>query len=216
MILSSRKEVLLISLFSLVLGIISGGCIVSWIIGNHPKISLFLLFLCGFHFLEFFMAALYQFEFSADDFLLDNGWEYPAFILFSSFEYFLKPQFEKNFGLVIGTLLTLMGQILRSLAMYYCREQFAHLLNTAKVEKRLVTKGIYAYIRHPSYLGFFLWTLGLQLVLGNVLCFFAAIFIMWKFFSERIKTEEAELIRVFGGEYLEYRNKVFTGIPGIA
>ena len=214
MLLSSRKELLLISFFSVMLGVIAGGSLTCWIIGHHSGLAVVLLLLCVFHCLEFFMAALYQFEFSADDFLLDNGWEYPAFLLLAPAEHIILPRLIAFPRLGLG--MALIGQGIRTLAMYCSREQFAHLLGAAKLEPKLIRTGIYALVRHPSYLGFFLWSLGLQLYLGNVFCFCAAVVIMQRFFSERVRVEEAELIRVFGGEYVEYRNSVCSGIPGVS
>lgn len=79
----------------------------------------------------------------------------------------------------------------------------------------LVTDGIYSYIRHPSYFGFFYWSLGTQLVMGNVFCFVAYAWVLWTFFHNRIQHEEARLIEFFKDEYVQYRRRVGTLIPFI-
>jgi protein-S-isoprenylcysteine O-methyltransferase len=79
----------------------------------------------------------------------------------------------------------------------------------------LVTSGFYAYVRHPSYFGWFWWSIGLQVLLGNPLCVMAYSYASWKFFAERIPYEEMTLLEFFGAKFDEYRNRVPTGIPMI-
>lgn len=69
--------------------------------------------------------------------------------------------------------------------------------------------------RHPSYVGWFWWSVGTQLILLNPFCAFAYTAASWKFFSERIYAEEMTLVRFFGTKYVEYQQKVGTGIPFI-
>ena len=38
----------------------------------------------------------------------------------------------------------------------------------------------------------------------------------WTFFRDRVRYEEATLINFFGHAYLEYQQRVGTGLPGIA
>lgn len=79
----------------------------------------------------------------------------------------------------------------------------------------LVTGGVYAYLRHPSYFGFFWWGLGTQLLLGNGICFVGYAVVLWRFFSERIAKEEELLVGFFGAEYEGYRRRTRVGIPFI-
>jgi protein-S-isoprenylcysteine O-methyltransferase len=85
--------------------------------------------------------------------------------------------------------------------------------------------------RHPSYAGFFYWALGTQLVLQNPVSSIAYVFVLWKFFSRRIKgifvisapaasadfgtAEENALVLFFGQDYENYRRRVGTKIPFI-
>ncbi|KAF3354133.1 hypothetical protein VdG1_00390 [Verticillium dahliae VDG1] len=55
--------------------------------------------------------------------------------------------------------------------------------------------------------------LGAVLVLGNVLSLAGYAFVLWKFFSGRIRHEEELLVRFFGREYEEYRRRVGTRMP---
>jgi protein-S-isoprenylcysteine O-methyltransferase len=88
-----------------------------------------------------------------------------------------------------------------------------------------------SYFRHPSYAGFFYWSLGTQLALQNPVSFVVFFLILWRFFSSRIKgdlirircfflpqsdsptVEERALVLFFGEEYKSYRRRVSTRIP---
>ena len=213
--MTKKRDSILVSFFSLILGVILGGSSVIFftsIEGDLKRSSLFLIFLVAFHYLEFFLSASFQVSFSADDFLLDNGWEYPTFLLFSFYEHFHKLLPFPRRAHILGAILAILGQIIRSMAMIHGKEQFSHRLQNRVAYPRLVTSGVYSLIRHPAYFGFFLWAIGLEIVLENSICLvFALLFLVW-FFRERIKGEEEELIRIFGGSYIEYRNKVFSGV----
>ena len=71
------------------------------------------------------------------------------------------------------------------------------------------------YCRHPSYVGWFWWSIGTQCILWNPLCVVAYAAASWKFFSERIYTEEMTLIKFFGSRYTDYQQVVGTGLPFI-
>lgn len=106
------------------------------------------------------------------------------------------------------------GQYFRSLAMWQCGESFNHMIAHEKPSHhRLMTSGIYQYLRHPSYFGWFYWSIGMQLVLGNFWCFAAYFYVSWKFFHERIPYEEELLLRFYGDEYRQYVARSYIGIP---
>ena len=58
-----------------------------------------------------------------------------------------------------------------------------------------------------------MWSVSTQILLGNILCFFAYAWVSWRFFAGRIPHEEEMLVRFFGDEYLEYAREVPAGIP---
>lgn len=117
---------------------------------------------------------------------------------------------------LLGIFLVVLGQSMRSLAMAHAKTNFNHIVqSTKKTDHVLVTTGVYAFSRHPSYFGFFWWGLGTQLVLGNHFCFLAYTFLLWNFFNRRIRAEEKHLIEFFGQDYLTYRERVNVRIPFI-
>ena len=109
----------------------------------------------------------------------------------------------------------LLGQAVRLAALATCGEHFAHRVATQKPQHhRLVTTGVYSVLRHPSYCGWFWWSVGTQLVLGTPLCVVAYAAASYRFFAARIPYEEAALCRLFGrAEYEAYRATTVVGIP---
>ena len=93
---------------------------------------------------------------------------------------------------------------------------FDHLIRVRKEEKhQLVTSGVYRLCRHPSYVGWFYWSVGTQLVLCNPFCTLAYAAASWRFFYERIYEEEITLLYFFGEDYKRYQSEVPTGLPFI-
>lgn len=116
----------------------------------------------------------------------------------------------------IGVFMVVMGQTVRSLAMWQCGENFSHIIaDEKKRNHKLVTTGIYRYLRHPSYFGWYYWSIGTQLLLCNPICSVAFACTAWFFFQERISYEEALLQRFFKHEYTEYVQRSYIGIPFI-
>lgn len=121
-----------------------------------------------------------------------------------------------SFSLVIGLLVVVAGQTCRTIAMYTAGESFNHYVQRERVEKhKLVTWGIYRYLRHPSYFGYFWWYLGMQMVLENWLMAGLGTYKLVAFFKARIHYEE-ELLRTFFPDYDDYAKATPVRIPSIA
>lgn len=194
------------------------------------RLPFFAATLSTFHFLEFWSTARYNTPAAnVDAFLLTANW--PAYAIAhvsASLECLLTNLFFPNASFTggrnltpvfvgLGLALVLMGQAIRTLAMVQCGESFNHIVqSTRKRSHFLVTHGVYAVARHPSYLGFFWWSLGSQLVLGNPICFVGYAVVVWRFFASRIPHEEKFLLGFFGEEYIEYRRRVRTWLPFIS
>jgi len=116
---------------------------------------------------------------------------------------------------VYSHLIIISGQLIRIAATVTAKNNFTHSISLKKLSSHeLVTHGIYSVVRHPGYSGFFLWAIGIQLLLGNIICLIAFLGILWVFFSVRIRFEENILSCFFGDRYLQYRQSVpFSGIP---
>ena len=70
-------------------------------------------------------------------------------------------------------------------------------------DHKLITSGPYKRIRHPMYLGIFIYTIGLILISADLLVLLFFGFSIWVNYR-RIPEEEQMMIDEFGEEYLEY------------
>lgn len=77
--------------------------------------------------------------------------------------------------------------------------------------QRLITFGPYRYVRHPSYLGYFLMFLGLLFLWPNMFTVFPLIAIPG--YCYVTLSEERLLIQRFGDEYISYQRKTGRFIP---
>lgn len=67
-----------------------------------------------------------------------------------------------------GLLMVVFGECLRKAAMFTAGSNFNHVVQNEKSDTHtLVTSGVYAWCRHPSYVGWFYWSIGTQ-VLGQL------------------------------------------------
>ncbi|CCE63295.1 hypothetical protein TPHA_0E02030 [Tetrapisispora phaffii CBS 4417] len=190
--------------------------------------NLYLMALSTFHFLEFYITAKYnRGKVHSESFLINNGVEYISAHLVAICECSIErvffnsakrsdSSFINSIIFIVGLCLVIIGQVIRSLAMYTAGQSFSHIVKTSKIEDHdLVTDGIYSFFRHPSYFGFFWWAIGTQMMLLNPISFVLFSFVLWRFFSKRINYEEKYLVEFFGKKYLDYKKTVPVRIPFI-
>lgn len=79
----------------------------------------------------------------------------------------------------------------------------------------LVKSGPFAYVRHPTYLGFPLLHISLALITHNYILLIAGMSMAIYVNSKRIIVEEDLLTEKFGEAYLEYKNSVGKYFPRI-
>ncbi len=79
---------------------------------------------------------------------------------------------------------------------------------------KLITNGLYAYVRNPMLLGLFIFMLGLGVLFGSLslIFIFTPLFIVLNVLYLKA-IEEKELEKKFGKEYLEYKKRVPMFIP---
>ena len=173
----------------------------AWVQNPLWRPPFFLAALALFHYLEFWTTARYNTrQASVSSFLLtSNGTAYNVAhaaallecvsrtLIFPKTKWL--PASAEVLLLSLGLTMIITGQATRSLAMVTAGSNFNHTVQTRRTaEHQLVTDGIYSYLRHPSYFGFFWWGLGTQLVLGNPICLVAYTLVLWQFFSRRIRS----------------------------
>jgi protein-S-isoprenylcysteine O-methyltransferase Ste14 len=86
-------------------------------------------------------------------------------------------------------------------------------LGTRK-ERRLVTGGIYAFIRHPMYLQIWIWVVLQGLVLQNWLVEAYGIAAWLSLYCIRVPREERMMVESMGDAYSEYMETTGRILPG--
>jgi protein-S-isoprenylcysteine O-methyltransferase Ste14 len=113
----------------------------------------------------------------------------------------------------LGLVLFVAGASLRLRAVFVLGHRFSGLV-AIQPGHTLVTRGLYGLIRHPSYLGLLVSTLGWVLVFrsgAGVLL----VALMVPILVGRMNAEEALLQSQFGAEYEAYRARTWRLIPGL-
>ncbi len=78
----------------------------------------------------------------------------------------------------------------------------------------LHTRGFYAVVRHPSYLGILLMDLGFAGVFRSVVALLLMPVVFWMF-KCRMDVEEAFMVEQFGGDYHDYMGRTARLLPGV-
>ena len=111
---------------------------------------------------------------------------------------------------VIGAIV--LGVIGAGLVYFGWSDIHKHYWSKEDGEGRLVTSGIYAYIRHPQYTGFLLMTLGCLIEWATL-----PLLIMWPalaiLYYRLARREETDMEREFGDAYREYKARTSMFIP---
>uniref|UniRef100_A0A2P2JLI8 Protein-S-isoprenylcysteine O-methyltransferase n=2 Tax=Rhizophora mucronata TaxID=61149 RepID=A0A2P2JLI8_RHIMU len=138
---------------------------------------------------------------------------------FSVLEYFVEiilfPGWKELWWISnVGLALVVIGETIRKVAIITAGQAFTHVIKIYHEEHHeLVTHGIYRFVRHPSYCGFFIWSVATQIMLCNPVSTAAFAFVAWRFFAQRIPNEEYFLMQFFGSKYEAYARQTPSGVP---
>lgn len=181
-------------------------------------VNIYLICLCIFHMMEFMSTCMWNYSEADDDsFILEDG--QMLLVNFVALVEYLVSKNYKDYNFYVGAagvFFIIFGQFIRTYAMYTAGSSFNHYIQREYSHKHvLVTTGIYRYIRHPSYFGFWWWFIGLQLMINNIFTLIIGTIVLWKFFKNRIKFEENYLIKFFENDYIHYKETTHTLIPFI-
>jgi len=77
----------------------------------------------------------------------------------------------------------------------------------------LITRGIYAVIRHPMYASQWLWVIAQPLLLQNWIAGWLDLLVFVLFYFLRVRAEEQLMLEQFGDEYRAYIQKVGGVLP---
>ena len=158
---------------------------------QYYPLYIYFITLCIYHYSEYFSVLIYHFEkINYEYFLIDQskGWILATIISFlETFLgiYFFNKYKKIQFFFIIGLFMTIIGQIFRIGGLYTGKKNFTHKIRFEKVKgHRLVTNGVFAITRHPSYFGFYLWSVGIEIMCCNPICTSAFIIILFNFFRK--------------------------------
>ncbi len=118
-----------------------------------------------------------------------------------------------NIATVVGSILIVLGLILRIEAKNQLGSFYSHTLKIHR-DHKLITSGIYRYIRHPAYLGALLIWFGIPIILNSLIGFIIMLLII-PCYIYRMNIEEEMLIRVFKDKYIKYIKRSSRLIPYI-
>ncbi|MCU0508969.1 MAG: isoprenylcysteine carboxylmethyltransferase family protein [Anaerolineae bacterium] len=112
-------------------------------------------------------------------------------------------------GMIGAYICYLLGAIL---VIWGWRDIYKYYWSKDRTEARMVTQGIYRFIRHPQYTGFLLLTLGMLFEWATL-----PLLIMWPvlvwLYVRLARREEADMVAQFGSEYVEYRARTGMFLP---
>jgi protein-S-isoprenylcysteine O-methyltransferase Ste14 len=110
-----------------------------------------------------------------------------------------------------GVALSGVGLWLRIAAMAQLGARFSPVAAIQRTHT-LETRGLYARVRHPGYLGSALANLGAVLAFGSAVGLAGVALMAWML-ALRVAREEALLARRFGEDYARYRSRTGALIP---
>jgi len=151
---------------------------------------------------------------------------FPAFnaaVVLSCAELFLEWRYFPEYkfwmpAITLGVICMVVGQVFIALACRTAQRNFwASCRNMPEEEekpedfvgleipdRRIVQDGIYAWERHPAYLGAMLWGIGVEIALCNPVMLFIVGFVLWASLLYVALEEEQELFDEFKGGYANY------------
>lgn len=114
----------------------------------------------------------------------------------------------------IGVCLIVLGLVVRwsailTLGRFFTVDVAIHS------DHRLVTKGMYRIVRHPSYSGMVVSFAGLGLAFDNWISLLTILLCVVWGLKRRIAVEESALLEEFGEEYATYCKTTWKMIPGL-
>ncbi len=114
---------------------------------------------------------------------------------------------------LLGWPLLLLGA-LPLLAAEYCLLAFGHATGApADAPRRLVTQGIYAWVRNPIYLGAAMLLFGVAFLNSSPTLLLIAVAFLALIDTYVVRVEEPRLERRFGAGYLRYKQDAPRWLP---
>lgn len=173
-----------------------------------------ILYFSFFFFLTELLIALKKYRFQSDNITRKDRLSLLIFWLFiplgitaafmtASYETW---QLTEIIRAVIGVVIALSGLLIRWIAIRQLQKQFT--VNVVLVDApQLITSGLYQYVRHPAYLGLWLFAFGLGLAMNSWVSLLIIVTAFTLAIYYRIYIEESLLQKAFGTSYGIYRKQ---------
>lgn len=113
-----------------------------------------------------------------------------------------------------GVLISVIGLFFICYSSFILNGEYSSIIEVKK-EHKLIKKGPYKYIRHPIYLGFILFHLGVSFILSNYIVYLIWLGGLTLLLLYRIPKEEKILTQYLRDEYLVYKKNTGLFIPKI-
>ncbi len=134
--------------------------------------------------------------------------------LTNGFSMFFFPGGRSDTVFGIGLFIMLLGLALRIWAVATLGTSFRTTVETHDSQK-VIRKGPYKLIRHPSYSGLILMCCGYGIAVQNWLSLAIAVLLPLAALIYRIHVEEAAMVTSIGSDYSEYRRNTKKLIPWV-
>ena len=121
---------------------------------------------------------------------------------------------DRNAMFWLGLGLIVAGIVLRAAAILTLRRYFTVQV-TIQDSHELVDRGLYRFLRHPSYTGALVSFIGLGFAFGSWLSLAIIVVAALIGFGYRIRVEEQALTAHFGERYRSYAARTKRLVPGI-
>lgn len=137
------------------------------------------------------------------------AWVVAIWLSFSRFGALRTPMLQLAGLLVMGLGIAIRSVAITQLGRY-------HTPNVAVLaDHEVFDRGLYGYVRHPSYLGALIAFFGFGLALGNWLSLLVIMLFALMVYLFRIREEEAALRAGLGERYADYCRRTKRLIPGV-
>lgn len=124
------------------------------------------------------------------------------------------PMPDRNLMFWVGIALIVIGMVVRAAAILTLRRYFTVQV-TIDQQHELIERGLYRWIRHPSYTGALISFIGLGFAFGSWLSLGIILVAALIGFAYRIRVEEAALVSHFGDRYRSYSARTRRLVPGL-
>jgi protein-S-isoprenylcysteine O-methyltransferase Ste14 len=114
----------------------------------------------------------------------------------------------------VGIALILTGIAIRWVAIATLKRYFTVDVAIAS-DHKVIDSGLYGIVRHPSYAGSLISSVGLGLAFCNWLSFAAVMLFAISGIAYRISVEEDALVGALGDDYRRYASRTKRLIPGL-